>query len=132
MALDTDSDEQTVYDGRMSWIGAFLDWKAIITVGIWGLINRFGTRYTVTNKRVYRRRGIISKDEGIVRSADIRDVGLDQGIVNRLLRYGDVNISTAGRGGTEITFRKVGNPAGVRKKVEQVRNESGSGESRRD
>ncbi len=123
MALNTDSDEKTVYDGRMSWIGAFVDWKAIVTMGVWGLFHRFRSRYTVTDKRVYRRYGIIRTDEAVVRVADVRNIEIEQGILQWVLAYGTVKISTAGNDGTAITFPKAGHPARVKRKLEQVRSE---------
>lgn len=121
MALNTRSGEQVLLDTRMSWLGAFLDWKAILTLGFWAFINRYGTRYQVTDQRVYRRFGIISKTENTVSKDDIREVELNQGIISRLLRYGTVRVSTAGTAGSEINFSKVGNPAGVQKQIENMR-----------
>lgn len=121
MALQTRTGEEVVLDARMSWLGALLDWKAIITFGFWMFINRYGSRYQVTDQRVYRRSGIISKAENTVNKEDIREVELRQGIISRLFRYGTVRVSTAGTAGSEIDFRKVGNPAKVQKRIENMR-----------
>lgn len=120
MPLSVEPSEDVVYDGRMSWIAAFATWKAIITLGIWGFVRRLGSRYTITDDRVYRRFGLLSKDEDIVRIEDVQDFGLDQGIMGRFLGYGNVKISTAGRSGTEITFRGVGSPGHVRSALDDA------------
>lgn len=124
MALNLDDDEEIKIDTRMSWIGSFLNLAAIITLSYMGWIQRFGTRYTVTNKRVYKRYGILRVDETIVRAEDIRDVSMKQGLISRMFRYGTVTIATAGTGGKEVSFTRVGNPSKVRDAIEEVRREA--------
>lgn len=126
MALDTDPNEEIIWDSRMSWLGAIMDWKAFITLGLWALVNRYGSRYTVTDQRVYTRYGIVSKDENIIRHEDVRDVSLQQGIVSRILRYGNIGLSTAGTAGTETVFQKVSNPSGVQETIERTIQETNS------
>jgi len=120
MALETRPGETIVVDTRMSWIGALVDWRTVLTLGLWLFVNRYGSRYQVTDQRVYRRFGIISKTENTVAHEDIREVELRQGIVARLLRYGTIRVSTAGTAGSEINFKKVGNPAGVQQQIENA------------
>jgi uncharacterized membrane protein YdbT with pleckstrin-like domain len=110
-----------VLDARMSWLGALMSWKTLITFGVWLFVNRYATRYQVTDQRVYRRYGLISKTENTVSRDDIREVELRQGIIGRLFRYGTVRVSTAGTAGSEIDFRKVGNPAKVQQRIENMR-----------
>lgn len=120
MALKTQPGERVQFDGRRSWLASVLNVPAILTLGLWALVRRYGSRYTVTNFRVYSRYGIMRKDEAIVQSADVRDVALSQSITSRLLGYGDVEVSTAGRGGSEVVFQGVSRPHRAREAVQGV------------
>lgn len=121
MPLATRPDEQVLLDARMSWLGALLSWKTVLTLGLWLFVNRYATRYQVTDQRVYRRYGLISKRENTVNAEDIREVELRQGILARLLRFGTVRVSTAGTAASEVEFKKVGSPAAVQQRIEEMR-----------
>jgi hypothetical protein len=71
MALDTESDEEVLTDSRPSWLASLNKGFIILAPLI-----RWGNRLTVTNKRVYKRKGIIRKNETFIRAEDIRDVNL--------------------------------------------------------
>jgi uncharacterized membrane protein YdbT with pleckstrin-like domain len=116
MALDIDDDEEVLIDTRPSWI-------ASLNLGflVFFLFLRYGNRLTITDKRVYKRKGIIRKNETFLKGEDIRDVSMKQGFQGRIFRYGTVEISTAGRGGSEITFSGLGSPSTVRDKANQLR-----------
>jgi len=36
----------------MSWAGALLDWRSLLTVGPWSVVLRLGSRYQATESRV--------------------------------------------------------------------------------
>ena len=120
MALDTARDEPILVDERMSWWGALFDPKALVTIGVWMFVNRFGSRYQATDRRVYRRFGIISRNTNTIDFEDVRDIGVRQGILGRILSYGTVTVSTAGTGGVEIDFKKVKNPVGVQNRLQDI------------
>jgi len=129
MGLSTRPGETVLLDTRMSWVGALLDWRNLLTLFLWTFVNRWGSRYQVTDERVYRRYGIISKTENTVEREDIREVELRQGIISRLLRYGTVRVSTAGTAGSEIDFRKVWNPAAVQNRIQEMTRKESSPQS---
>jgi uncharacterized membrane protein YdbT with pleckstrin-like domain len=120
MALDTDSDEEILIDTRPSWL-ASLNYGFII----FALLVRYGNRLTVTNKRVYKRKGIIRKNETFIRAEDIRDINIKQGFQGRIFRYGTVNVSTAGQSGAEISFSGVGSTSSIRDTVNEIRRSAG-------
>lgn len=116
MALDLDADEEVLVDTRPSWL-------ASLNMGfiIFALLIRYGNRLTITDKRAYKRKGIIRKNETFLQGADVRDVSMKQGIQGRIFRYGTVEISTAGQGDVEVSFSGVGSPSSVRDKANQLR-----------
>jgi uncharacterized membrane protein YdbT with pleckstrin-like domain len=116
MGLDLDDDEEILIDTRPSWIASF----NLGFIFLFWLV-RYGNRLTITDKRVYKRKGIIRKNETFLRGEDIRDVTMKQGFQGRIFRYGTVEISTAGTGGSEISFSGLGSPSTVRDKANQLR-----------
>lgn len=105
----------------MSWKVAMGSWKSWITVGFYAIWLRMGTRYRVTEEKVTAEYGILSKNSTTINLQDIRNVELSQSGLERLLGYGDIAFSTAGTGGTEITFNKVPKPNNIKQRVEEAR-----------
>lgn len=73
------------------------------------------TRYVITTNEVYRKTGLFSREVTTLRLDRIQNTSFEQSLLERVLSYGDVNVDTAGSGGTEITFRAVSNPQEVSK-----------------
>jgi hypothetical protein len=42
MGLSTRPGETVLLDTRMSWIGALLDWRNLLTLFLWTFVNRWG------------------------------------------------------------------------------------------
>jgi hypothetical protein len=59
-------------------------------------LDRYGTHYSIARDRIQARNGIISKNERSVRLENIRDLWLDQGVIQRLLGVGSIGFSTGG------------------------------------
>ena len=132
-----EDDESVLWKGkphRYSLIPAFLIGipLAILVIGLliiaWAWIDRENTTYVITNKAVYRKRGAISRDVKRVSFEKIQNTSLKQGIFGTYFEYGNVEISTAGSEGAEVTFRAVAEPRSVQQQVngrlEKVRTES--------
>ena len=69
--------------------------------------------YTITNKRILSKGGIISVDMKEVRIADVRGVAMRKTIWGRLLNFGSVAVGTSATAGTEILIVDVDNPSEV-------------------
>lgn len=89
----------------------------LILLGVAGiassLVTRWSTRYVVTTDELYKKTGIISRTVQNTRIGQVQNTSFNQSWLGRLASYGDVFISTAGTGGTEITFRHAPAPAEV-------------------
>jgi DNA-directed RNA polymerase subunit RPC12/RpoP len=68
---------------------------------------------TVTNRRTILRRGLISKSTSEVNHDDVRNIQVDQSVIQRLLNIGDLYISSAGQDTLEIKARAILDPDGV-------------------
>ena len=84
---------------------------------IWAILDRKYTVYTVSNKRVIQKRGIIGKALSEIDLKDIRNVLVEYGIIGRLLGFGNVGLATAATAGVEIQMKGCKDPEHVRRLV---------------
>lgn len=87
---------------------------------VWWLRCR-ATRLTVTDRMVTLNRGLLSRNSNEVRIADVRNVRLQQGPLQRLLGVGGVAISSAGQSDIEIEISGIPAPHQVREIINQYR-----------
>ena len=69
--------------------------------------------YLITTEEVYVKRGLFSRSVTNLRLDRIQDCGFEQSRLQRVLGYGDVYVSTAGRSGVELVFEDVPRPSTV-------------------
>ena len=74
--------------------------------------------YGVTNKRVILKKGIIGRFTEEMKIGSIETVEIDQGVLGRILGYGDVKIT--GRGISDVVFRRMDDPMAVKRHIEGV------------
>jgi uncharacterized membrane protein YdbT with pleckstrin-like domain len=85
-----------------------------------GFLWRLTTTYTITNQRLTIRRGIISRHLQQTRVERVQNVNVDQSIVDRLVRVGQVDFDTAGTDDSDFTFRGVASPDTVVRAVDEA------------
>ena len=83
---------------------------------------RFSRTYTITHDAVRLRMGILSINEKEIRINDIREIGIKQGISQRIFRLGNISFSSASTSRVEVVFEGVRNPMGIKKQVNKIRN----------
>jgi uncharacterized membrane protein YdbT with pleckstrin-like domain len=74
--------------------------------------------YGVTNKRVIFKKGIIGRQTEEMKIGSIETVEIDQGVLGRILGYGDVKVT--GRGISDVVFRRMDDPMAVKRYIEGV------------
>jgi uncharacterized membrane protein YdbT with pleckstrin-like domain len=74
--------------------------------------------YGVTNKRVVSKKGIIGRQTEEMKIGSIETVEIDQGVLGRILGYGDVKVT--GRGISDVVFRRMDDPMAVKRHIEGV------------
>lgn len=82
-----------------------------------GLIKRIATTYTITDRRLNIKRGIISRNVQETRLLRVQNVNFQQSVYERIMQIGNVDFDTAGTDDAGFVFAGVASPAGV---VEQV------------
>jgi uncharacterized membrane protein YdbT with pleckstrin-like domain len=88
---------------------------------LWAVLDRKFRRYEITTRRVMLRYGIIARKMSTIDVADIRNVTVNQGIVERLLGIGTVGIASAATGTEEIKFKGIDELNVVRQKIVEVK-----------
>lgn len=98
---------------------------AAITV-LAGFIKRVSTRYTITDRRLNIKHGIISREIQETRLERVQDVNYSQSLIQRLLQVGDIDFDTASNDPTDFVFAGVNDPQTVVDAVNRA-TELGSG-----
>lgn len=84
--------------------------------------------YAITSEQVYHRSGIISRSIERVRMEQIQNTACSQGIVERLLSFGTVQLDTAGTANVELNLWAINEPRSVSRIVtKQLNKRSRSG-----
>ena len=112
-------------------IGSGFSWTAVILVFVAltalvivaGFLWRLTTTYTITNQRLTIRRGILSRHLQQTRVERVQNVNVDQSIVDRVMRVGQVDFDTAGTDDSDFTFRGVASPDKVVRAVDEAHRE---------
>ncbi|MFG0334833.1 MAG: PH domain-containing protein [Maioricimonas sp. JB049] len=68
---------------------------------------------TITNKRTIYRQGLISRRTNEVQHDDVRNIQVNQGILDRLLGVGRIAISSSGQDDMEIDVKGIPHPDGI-------------------
>jgi len=79
---------------------------------LYAYLRVLATEYVITSTYVYARYGVVARDITQARPEAVVAVNVEQGILGRLLGYGDVMFMTPGEGGRGVVvFRGVKDPA---------------------
>ena len=95
----------------------------VVTLGLYFLItylNRFYTRYTLTNERLIKESGILKKERDEVELFRIKDTAVRAGLFQRFVGYGNIAIVSTDLSGTFV----MDNMPDAMKKREEIRSMS--------
>ena len=85
-----------------------------------GFTKRVATSYTITNRRLHIKRGIVSRTIQETRLERVQNVNYRQSVLERMLQIGDVDFDTAAGDDYNFIFEGVGEPADVVHMVDQA------------
>jgi uncharacterized membrane protein YdbT with pleckstrin-like domain len=148
--------EQIIFEGHPSWraiLGFYL--KGIVVAAILGVIaklvgassaivfgivlvvialtvlvgfvKRWATTYTITNRRLNIKRGIVSREIQETRLERVQNVNYRQSVYQRLMQIGDVDFDTAATDDYNFVFVGVAEPAEVVHRVDQATGAAAAG-----
>jgi uncharacterized membrane protein YdbT with pleckstrin-like domain len=149
VSLNLSPGEQVIFEGHPSWraiLGFYL--KGVVVAAVIGLIaklvgagsatvflivlviialtvligfiKRVATTYTITNRRLNIKRGIVSREIQETRLERVQNVNYRQSVYQRLMQIGDVDFDTAATDDYNFVFAGVANPADVVHSVDQA------------
>ncbi len=78
-----------------------------------GFVKRVATTYTITDRRLNIKRGIISREIQETRLERVQNVNYRQSVYQRLMQIGDVDFDTAATDDYNFVFAGVADPADV-------------------
>ncbi|MDQ3726255.1 MAG: PH domain-containing protein [Actinomycetota bacterium] len=155
MGINLHPGEQVIFEGHPSWraiLGFYL--KGVLIAAalgvvaklIWdngaaflviltvlaivvliGFVKRVATTYTITNRRLNIKRGIIAKEVQETRLERVQNVNYRQSVYQRLMQIGDVDFDTAATDDYNFVFAGVADPADVVHAVDQATGAAAAG-----
>jgi len=156
MGLNLSPGEQVIFQGHPSWraiLGFYLKGILVaaavaviarlfdvgsgtvfliilVIIGITvlaGFVKRVATTYTITDRRLNIRRGIISREVQETRLERVQNVNYKQSVYQRLMQIGDVDFDTAAGDDYNFVFAGVADPQDVVHRVDQATGASAAG-----
>jgi uncharacterized membrane protein YdbT with pleckstrin-like domain len=93
-----------------------------------GFLKRVSTIYTITDRRLNIKRGIISREVQETRLERVQNVNFQQSVYQRAMQIGDVDFDTAATDDYNFVFAGVADPEDVVHRVDQATGVSSAGE----
>jgi uncharacterized membrane protein YdbT with pleckstrin-like domain len=94
-----------------------------------GFIRRWATVYSVTNRRLHIKRGIVARHVQETRLERVQNVNYRQSVIQRILQVGDVDFDTAGTDDSDFVFMGLSQPERVVAKVDRATGIASAGPS---
>jgi len=89
----------------------------LVTVVIY---RRYSWAYTINGETIESREGLIARNVCSIRVRDLRNINVKQSLWQRLMGVGDVEFSSAGGSGIEVSFRGVSDPLQVKSLAQRM------------
>lgn len=147
--MDSDANEQVIYEGRPSWrsilgfyilgllvvaaaaalaffvsgagLAAVVGVAVLLGIVIVGWLKRISTRYAITDRRLRIQRGIVSRNVEEARLERVQNVNVSQSILERILQVGTIDFDTASnRADDTFQFRGIAQPEKIVVLVDQA------------
>jgi len=89
-----------------------------------GYLKRIATTYTITNRRLHIKRGIVARATQEARLERVQNVNTEQSALQRILQVGTVDFDTAGGDDHDFKFAGVADPSEVVQAVDRAQREA--------
>jgi uncharacterized membrane protein YdbT with pleckstrin-like domain len=107
---------------------AIIVFAALVGVTILaGFIKRIATVYTITDRRLNIKRGIVARKVQETRLQRVQNVNYNQSVYQRVMQIGDVDFDTAAGDDYNFIFAGVDEPEEVVEQVDRATHGTGSG-----
>ncbi len=88
------------------------------------IYRRYSWAYTINGETIESREGLIARKVKSIRIQDLRNINVKQSLWQRLMGVGDVEFSSAGGSGIEVSFRGVSDPLQVKSLAQRMQGNS--------
>jgi uncharacterized membrane protein YdbT with pleckstrin-like domain len=88
------------------------------------IYRRYSWAYTIDNETIESREGLIARKVKSIRIQDLRNINVNQSLWQRLVGVGDVEFSSAGGSGIEVSFCGVSDPLQVKSLAQRMQGNS--------
>ena len=89
----------------------------LITVVVY---RRYSWAYKIDSVTIESREGLIARNVKSIRIQDLRNINVNQSLIQRIMGVGDVEFSSAGGSGIEVVFRGVDKPLEVKAMAQRL------------
>jgi uncharacterized membrane protein YdbT with pleckstrin-like domain len=86
------------------------------------LYRRFAWRYLIDDQNIESYQGVLARHVRSIRLEDLRNINVNQSVMQRLFGVGDVEFSSAGGDGIEVVFFGVIDPMAVKALAQKYQN----------
>ncbi|MFP8953203.1 PH domain-containing protein [Natrialbaceae archaeon A-arb3/5] len=97
---------------------------ALVLIGILIIVGEYlrvtNTHYVVTDRALYRKSGVLSRDVKRIDHEKVQDISYSQSALGAQFGYGTVEVSTAGGSGVELSFKSVPEPGSVQQLITEL------------
>ena len=93
-----------------------------------GFVKRVATTYTITDRRLNIKRGIVSREIQETRLERVQNVNYRQSVYQRVMQIGDVDFDTAATDDYNFVFAGVADPGDVVHSVDQATGRAAAGD----
>lgn len=112
--------------GKIPVVGGFsFRWFAIVPIGLLlEIVRRYNDDiYVFERDRIVHHAGLLSLTYNVpaIRYFDIRALQVNQGIIGRMLNYGDIELSTSAQDHSEVVLRGIHAPLALAAFIEEMR-----------
>src|SRR4051812_6597862 len=103
--------------GQGTWSGLLAAVIAVVGL-IKGWLERVATMYTITDRRIIIRKGILSRHERAAHIDRVQNVNLTQSFLDRIFQVGTLDFDTAGTEDSDFRFSGIADPDELRQKID--------------
>lgn len=103
-----------------------IGWGPLLVATLVLLYRHYQWRYSIEDGAISSTKGIFGRHSRSINVEDVRNVNVNQSFVQRLLRIGDVEFSSAGGGGIEVVFEGVRSPGLIADAIQEERRSTSS------
>lgn len=123
--------EDVIWEGKASWLSGFSVLDIILTLitgGLWifvpiiKIIGLSGKKYKVTTQRIIIKEGIASTSENEIEYYRVKNLSVNQTLMQKLFNLGNISIQSAGMQNTNLEMKSIPNAYVLREEMRSAVN----------